>query len=149
MLSNKFFQAVGVVLVIISFAMVGYAVHVVATNSANMHQPQLTTVIAPHTVQILFGDGKEGLNNRFFLPSSIVIPQGDTVKWINDDIVSHTVTAGHIFVRYIRICMVWFLLMLIKSNRKITRSESDADTSAFDSIFRPQTTPMSVGCAKE
>ncbi|HXX98795.1 MAG TPA: plastocyanin/azurin family copper-binding protein [Candidatus Bathyarchaeia archaeon] len=94
MLSNKFFQAVGVVLVIISFAMVGYAVHVVATNSANMHQPQLTTVIAPHTVQILFGDGKEGLNNRFFLPSSIVIPQGDTVKWINDDTVSHTVTAA-------------------------------------------------------
>jgi len=65
MRSNKFFQAVGVVLVIISFAMVGYAVHVVGTNPADMHQPQLTTVIAPHThtVQILFGDGKEDLNN--------------------------------------------------------------------------------------
>lgn len=96
MRSNKFFQAVGVVLVIISFAMVGYAVHVVGTNSANMHQNQLTTVIAAdtHTVQILSGDGKEGLNNIFFLPSSIVIPQGDTVKWINDDTVSHTVTAA-------------------------------------------------------
>lgn len=95
MSSNKIFQAVGVALIIISVAMVGYAVHAVGTNSANMHEPQLTTVIAPHThtVQILFGDGKEGLNNRFFLPSSIVIPQGDTVQWINDDTVSHTVTA--------------------------------------------------------
>jgi len=94
MLSSKFFQAVGVLLIIIAFVMVGYAVHVVGTNSANIHQPQLKTVIAPHirTVQILFGDGEEGLNNRFFLPSSIVIPQGDTVKWINDDVVSHTVT---------------------------------------------------------
>ena len=70
--------------------------NVVRTNLANICQPKLTTVIAPHihTVQILFGDDKDGLNNRFFLPCRIVIPQGDTVKWINDDTVSHTVTAA-------------------------------------------------------
>jgi hypothetical protein len=76
--------------------MVGYAVYVVATNAEKMHEPHLMTVIAPHThmIQILFGDGREGSNKVFYLPSSIVIPQGDTIKWINDDTVSHTVTAA-------------------------------------------------------
>lgn len=95
MSSNKLFQAFGLLLIIISFVMVSYAVYVAATNTEKMHEPHLMTVIAPHThmVQILFGDGREGLNKVFYLPSSIVIPQGDTVKWINDDTVSHTVTA--------------------------------------------------------
>jgi Copper binding proteins, plastocyanin/azurin family len=96
MSSNKLFQVVGISLIIISFVMVGYAVYVAATNAEKMHEPHLMTVIAPHIhmVQILFGDGREGLNKVFYLPSSIVIPQGDTVKWINDDTVSHTVTAA-------------------------------------------------------
>ena len=76
--------------------MVGYTVYISATNAEKMHEPHLMTVIAPHThiVQILFGDGREGLNKVFYLPSSIGIPRGDTVKWINDDTVSHTVTAA-------------------------------------------------------
>jgi hypothetical protein len=96
MSGNKLFQVVGISLIIISFVMVGYAVYVVATNTEKIHEPHLMTIIAPHThmVQILFGDGREGLNKVFYLPSSIVIPQGDTVKWINDDTVSHTVTAA-------------------------------------------------------
>jgi len=96
MSSNKLFQVVGISLIIISIVMVGYAVYVEATNAEKMHEPHLMTIIAPHThiIQILFGDGREGWNKVFYLPSSIVIPQGDTVKWINDDTVSHTVTAA-------------------------------------------------------
>jgi plastocyanin len=96
MSSNQLFQMVGISLIIISFVMVGYTVYVLATNAEKMREPHLMTVITPHThmVQILFGDGREGLNKVFYLPSSIGIPRGDTVKWINDDTVSHTVTAA-------------------------------------------------------
>jgi len=108
--ANRILRAIGLALIIISVAVVGYAVQVVRTSTASIHQPPLTTAISPlsnrttqvstsgvnshtHIVQILFGDGKEGLNNRFFLPSRTIIPQGDIVHWINDDTVGHTVTA--------------------------------------------------------
>jgi len=109
MAANKILRAIGLALIIISVVVVTYAVQVVRMSTASIHQSQFTTVIGPmssnrtteipgsnshtHIVQILFGDGKEGLNNRFFLPSRAVIPQGDTVQWINDDTVGHTVTA--------------------------------------------------------
>ena len=77
MSSNQLLQVIGISLIIISFVMVGYTVYISATNAEKMHEPHLMTVIAPHThiVQILFGDGREGLNKVFFLPSRIVIPQ--------------------------------------------------------------------------
>lgn len=110
MTANRILQGVGVALIIISLAAVGYAVQTVRVNSLNLHQPPPTTFITPsgnktgqqqavstnphtHIVQILFGDGKEGWNNRFFSPSRTIVNQGDLVKWINDDTVGHTVTA--------------------------------------------------------
>lgn len=39
------------------------------------------------------GDGIPGYRNTYFAPTSIHIHSGDTVRWINRDAVSHTVTA--------------------------------------------------------
>lgn len=111
--ANRILQGVGLALIIISLAAVGYVVQIGRVNTLNLHQPPSTTNISPkngnsathqvasnttgnshtHTVQILFGDGKEGWNNRFFSPSRVIAQQGDSVKWVNDDTVGHTVTA--------------------------------------------------------
>lgn len=109
MAANRILQIVGVALIIISLAAVGYAVQIVRVNTLSLHQPPTTTAITPsssktnqtvtsnnphiHIVQILFGDGKEGWNARFFSPSRTIVHQGDLVQWINDDTVGHTVTA--------------------------------------------------------
>ena len=106
MATNRILQVLGVALIIISLAAVGYAVQIGRVNTLRIHQPPNTTpssnvtnqVPAPnnpriHIVQILFGDGKEGWNARFFSPSRTIIHQGDLVQWINDDTVGHTVTA--------------------------------------------------------
>ncbi len=113
--ANRILQAVGLALIIISLAAIGYVVQVSRVNTLSLHQPPSTPNVSPsnrntnstthqvasnidgksrtHIVQILFGDGKEGWNNRFFSPSRVIIQQGDSVKWINDDTVGHTVTA--------------------------------------------------------
>jgi len=113
--ANRVLQAVGLALIIISLAAIGYVVQISRVNTLSLHQPPPTTSLGPknsntnnstqqvasstngnsrsHVVQILFGDGKEGWNNRFFSPSRVIIQQGDSVKWINDDTVGHTVTA--------------------------------------------------------
>lgn len=114
--ANRILQGVGVALIIISLAAIGYVVQISRVNTISLHQPPTTTNVNPsnsnstthqvvvatnggnsnshtHIVQILFGDGKEGWNNRFFSPSRVIAQQGDSVKWINDDTVSHTVTA--------------------------------------------------------
>jgi plastocyanin len=110
--TNRILQAVGVALIIISLAAIGYVVQIGRVNTLNPHQPPTTTNISPsnnsishevasnnggnshsHIVQILFGDGKEGWNNRFFSPSRVIAQSGDSVKWVNDDTVGHTVTA--------------------------------------------------------
>jgi len=39
------------------------------------------------------GDGASGARNTFFIPTSLHIHTGDTVRWINKDTVSHTVTS--------------------------------------------------------
>jgi hypothetical protein len=108
MATNRILQVVGVALIIISLAAVGYAVQIGRVNTLSIHQPPTTTGITPsinktnqvpppppriHIVQILFGDGKEGWNARFFSPSRTIIHQGDLIQWINDDTVDHTVTA--------------------------------------------------------
>jgi plastocyanin len=110
MATNRIFQIVGVALIIISLAAVGYAVQIGRVNTLSLHQPPTTTRITPpsgnkinqvpasnnprlHIVRILFGDGKEGWNARFFSPSRTLVHQGDLVQWINDDTVDHTVTA--------------------------------------------------------
>jgi plastocyanin len=111
--ANRILQGVGLALIIISLAAVGYVVQISRVNTLSLHQPPSTTNISPknsngathqvgsntngnshtHIVQILFGDGKEGWNNRFFSPSRVITQQGDSVKWVNDDTVGHTVTA--------------------------------------------------------
>jgi plastocyanin len=111
--ANRILQGVGLALIIISLAAVGYVVQISRVNTLSLHQPPSTTNISPknsngathqvasntngsshtHIVQILFGDGKEGWNKRFFSPSRIITQQGDSVKWVNDDTVGHTVTA--------------------------------------------------------
>jgi len=39
------------------------------------------------------GDGMPGYRSTYFTPTSLHIHSGDTVRWINKDTVSHTVTA--------------------------------------------------------
>jgi len=111
MATNRILQVVGVALVIISLAVVAYVVQVGRVNTLSIHQPLTTTGTTPpssnktnqvpvsnnpriHIVQILFGDGKEGWNARFFSPSRTIIHQGDLVQWINDD------TVGILLLRY-------------------------------------------------
>src|SRR5919109_1306808 len=111
MAASRALRAIGLALIIISLAIVGFAVQVARTSVVSIHQPPQPNSAVPilsnrigqfakpgissHTsvVQILFGDGREGWNDRFFLPSRLTVSQGDTVQWVNDDTVSHTVTA--------------------------------------------------------
>jgi plastocyanin len=44
-------------------------------------------------IVIPFGDGAPGIRTTYFTPTTLHINAGDTVKWINKDSVSHTVTA--------------------------------------------------------
>lgn len=44
-------------------------------------------------IVIPFGDGAPGIRTTYFTPTTLHIHAGDTVKWINKDTVSHTVTA--------------------------------------------------------
>jgi len=44
-------------------------------------------------IVIPYGDGAPGIRTTYFTPTTLHIHAGDTVKWINKDTVSHTVTA--------------------------------------------------------
>lgn len=46
-----------------------------------------------YDIVIPFGDGAPGIRTTYFTPTTLHIHSGDTVKWINKDSVSHTVTA--------------------------------------------------------
>lgn len=58
-----------------------------AENKGSSNSPKQIDVILPP------GDGIPGYRNTYFSPTSLHIYTGDTVRWINKDTVSHTVTA--------------------------------------------------------
>jgi plastocyanin len=61
-------------------------------------KPEITESLGPQTVSVDMptGTAVPGCEetNACFLPSSITINIGDTVKWTNSDTAAHTVTAG-------------------------------------------------------
>jgi plastocyanin len=61
------------------------------SNTSRTNQTQ-----SHFTVQIPFGAGKPANLFEYYTPSSIHIKKGDSITWINNDAVSHTVTAARL-----------------------------------------------------
>ncbi len=59
------------------------------SNTSTTNQKQ-----SHFTVQIPFGAGKPANLFEYYIPSSVHIKKGDSITWINNDAVSHTVTAA-------------------------------------------------------
>jgi plastocyanin len=55
-----------------------------------------------HIIKIPYGAGKPDIRSVFFLPARENIHSGNTVEWINEDRVSHTVTSS-----YFNSGMIW------------------------------------------
>jgi plastocyanin len=127
--SNRALQAIGVAIIIITFIVIGVSFATatslsnkkitladmlprsdlamqnnVALSSADA-ATKIDTSGSPgtvHTVQILSGAGEPQTVPQPFLPGSLLIRTGDTIKWANEDNVGHTVTST-----YFNSGMIW------------------------------------------
>ncbi len=127
--SNRVLQAIGIAIIIITFIVIGVSFATATSFSnkkvtlANMlprsdlateNNVALTNTAAAakietsgppgttHTIQIVLGSGEPKTVTQPFLPGSIVIRTGDSIKWINQDNVGHTVTST-----YFNSGMIW------------------------------------------
>jgi len=108
---NKILQGVGVVIIIISIGVVAYSTHAVQNNVISNYQPpntasttrtELSNNKQPSSsssqntsfVVVPAGAGREGSISEFFVPSRVNVHVGNTVKWIDSDSVSHTITSA-------------------------------------------------------
>jgi plastocyanin len=76
----------------------------VLTNIASVtkNETSLTPGGSSHTVQIVLGAGEPKTVPQPFLPGSLILHTGDTVKWVNQDNVGHTVTST-----YFNSALIW------------------------------------------
>ena len=120
---NRALQGVGLAIIIVTLAIVGISFNagtaipdkavkitdmVPSADTQQVNSAALTSVAsvdsnqssAPegstHTVQILFGAGRPNTVAQPFFPSSVIIRPGDSVRWVNEDNVIHTVTSTYI-----------------------------------------------------
>jgi plastocyanin len=111
---NKILQGVGVAIIIISIAAVAYSTHAVQNGVISIYQPPNTASTTktelsnnnkqslpssssnPNTsvVVVPAGAGREGSVSEFFVPSRVNVHVGNTVKWLDSDTVSHTITSA-------------------------------------------------------
>ncbi len=117
---NKALQIGGIIIIVVSIAAVAFLVYdaqfTVAYNShsagTDIFPLQSTSSLHPgvsilpvrtavsslsnpnqHSVQIAPGAGRESSMPQYFEPATLVIHTGDTVTWVNQDAVGHTVTS--------------------------------------------------------
>src|SRR5690348_1861653 len=127
--SNKALQGVGVAIIIITFVVIAVSFATATSlsnkkitladmlprsdlaiqNNVALSSAAAATKIetsgspgAVHNVQILLGAGEPQTVPQPFLPGSLLINTGDTIKWTNEDNVGHTVTST-----YFNSGMIW------------------------------------------
>ena len=105
---NRILQGIGVAVIIISIGALAYSSQSVRNHVASISQPPNTPVatnttfsgnkqaLSPNTiiVKIPSGAGREESVSEFFEPSRINAHTGETVRWIDGDTVSHTITSA-------------------------------------------------------
>lgn len=127
--SNRALQAIGIAIIMITFVVIGVSFatatslsnkkitladmlprsDLVMENNVALSSAAAATKIetsgspgAVHSVQILLGAGEPQTVPQPFLPGSLLIHTGDTIKWTNEDNVGHTVTST-----YFNSGMIW------------------------------------------
>jgi plastocyanin len=118
---NKGLQIIGLFLIVVSIIAVTYASKTIMNrDSDNLIQPNdKSSILSPilsntssissspqlsdnkrslnnhnqFDIVLPYGDGMPGVRTTYYTPTSLHIHAGDTVRWINKDTVSHTVTA--------------------------------------------------------
>ena len=108
---NKILQYVGVAIIIISIGAVAYFTQGVQNNIISIYQPPNTASTTKSelsnykqssassnptspVVVVPPGAGREGSISEFFVPSRVNVHVGGTVKWVDSDSVSHTITSA-------------------------------------------------------
>ena len=108
---NKILQYVGVAIIIISIGAVAYFTQGVQNNIMSIYQPPNTASTTKSELSIYKqssassnlnspvvvvppGAGREGSLSEFFVPSRVNVHVGSTVKWVDSDSVSHTITSA-------------------------------------------------------
>src|ERR1051325_2014105 len=108
---NKILQYVGVAIIIISIGAVAYFTQIVQNNIISIYQPpntasttktelsnykQSSSSSNPNSPVVVVppGAGREGSLSEFFVPSRVNVHVGNTVKWVDSDSVSHTITSA-------------------------------------------------------
>jgi plastocyanin len=107
--NNRILQGIGVAIIIISLIAVAYSAQSVRNNLTSIYQPPNTSGItrteldnnnkqSPNqntiTVHVPVGAGREEFLSEFFVPSRLNVHPGNTVKWVNGDTVSHSITSA-------------------------------------------------------
>ena len=104
---NRLLQGVGVAIIIISLAAIAYSTQAVQNGVISVFQPPNTITTSkstsktaatsnPSTISVMVpaGAGREGFLQEFFVPSRVNLHVGNTIKWIDTDTVSHTITSA-------------------------------------------------------
>jgi len=104
---NRLLQGVGVAIIIISLAAIAYSTQAVQNGVISVFQPPNTITTSKSTskttatsnpstisVKVPAGAGREGFLQEFFVPSRVNLHVGNTIKWIDTDTVSHTITSA-------------------------------------------------------
>jgi plastocyanin len=104
---NRLLQGVGVAIIIISLAAIAYSTQTVQNSVISVFQPPNTITTSKSTsktiatsnpstisVKVPAGAGREGFLQEFFVPSRVNLHVGNTIKWIDTDTVSHTITSA-------------------------------------------------------
>src|ERR687885_550387 len=104
---NRLLQGVWVAIIIISLAAIAYSTQAVKNGVSSVFQPPNTITTSKTTsktaaisnpsaisVMVPAGAGREGFLQEFFVPSRVNLHVGNTIKWIDTDTVSHTITSA-------------------------------------------------------
>jgi plastocyanin len=105
---NRILQAIGLAIIIISLVAVAYSAQSVLNSLTSIYQPPNTASMtktelannkqSPNqntiAVQVPAGAGREEFLSEFFVPSRLNLHSGNTVTWVNDDTVSHSITSA-------------------------------------------------------
>jgi plastocyanin len=104
---NRLLQGVGLAIIIISLAAIAYSTQAVQNGVISVFQPPNTITTSqsmsktaatsnPSTISVKVpaGAGREGFLQEFFVPSKVNLHVGNTIKWIDTDTVSHTITSA-------------------------------------------------------
>jgi plastocyanin len=104
---NRLLQGIGVAIIIISIAAIAYSTQAIQNGVSSVFQPPNTITTSkttsktaatsnPSTISVVVpaGAGREGFLQEFFVPSRVNLHVGNTIKWVDTDTVSHTITSA-------------------------------------------------------